>query len=625
MDAFWNQPAAEALGLRFDRPMGRIAAALVLAALWLLGRRYGGITHDATLYVAQALHRLDPRSFEHDLFFAHGSQDAYSLFSLLYAPLVHALGPAYAAMATTMLGQIAFVAGAWALIGRLAPASLPRSVRWWSLALLALISGYYGGGGVFRFAEPFATARTLAEPLVLAALACTLASRTRTAIAALALAALLHPLVAAPGCAVLLLWHAMERRAWLLGLCAAGLAAGIGAFAWPGYGPRLDAPWMQALLERSPHLFVTYWPLPDWARILWGLCVAWLATRFMQAPARRLVIAALAVAAAGIAASALAVDLLHNAFAAGLQMWRAHWLMQLFAIMALPIAAAGLWRSGGAARLAAACLAASCCFGRSEQLFAALLALAAAGLHASERRWPGWMGERLFRLALVAPLAAAAAGLLFEVQSRLPLEYVAAGTGSWTDYLPAATSLGVLLPLAALVWLGAHSRLEHVVSVAAALLLAGSLAAWDARKPWSRFVERETPQSESLRRALSPGAEVFWADASSPAWLLLRTPNWFSADQGAGIVFNRETALEYSARKQASRDLRSANADCLMRPDGKACAVDALRARALCARRDGPDYLVLDEPVEGRSFQAELVDELGSKRRSFYVYACTAL
>ncbi|HEX5477926.1 MAG TPA: hypothetical protein VFX09_08725, partial [Burkholderiales bacterium] len=372
-------------------------------------------------------------------------------------------------------------------------------------------------------------------------------------------------------------------------------------------------------------LFVTHWPLPDWARIFWGLCVARLATRFMEGPARRLVFAVLAVAAAGIAASALAVDFFQNALAAGLQMWRAHWLMHFFAIVTLPVAAAGLWRSGCAARLAAACLVASCCFGRSELPFAALLALAALGLQASERRWPGWMGERHFRPALVVVLAAAATGLLFELQSRLPLEYVSDRAGSWTEYLPASASLAVLLPLSALLWLGVHSRFTRVVPVVAAVLLACSLATWDARKPWSRFVEHETAQTESLRRTLSPGAEVFWAAPSSPAWLLLRTPNWFSADQGAGIVFSRETALEYAARQRASLDLRSANADCLMRAGRQSCAVDALRARALCARRGGPDYLVLDEPVVGRSFEAQLVDDLGRKPRTFYLYACAAL
>ena len=140
------RPASERLGL--DRPLSRTAgAALVLGlvALWLLGRRYTGLTHDASVYVVQALRQLDPGAFDGDLFFRFGSQDAYTLFPQLYAPLVAALGAGPAATAVTCLGQGLFLASAAALVCRLAPGR----ARWWSLVLLASVSGYYGGVGVF--------------------------------------------------------------------------------------------------------------------------------------------------------------------------------------------------------------------------------------------------------------------------------------------------------------------------------------------------------------------------------------------------------------------------------------------------------------------------------------------
>ena len=76
--------------MRFDAisATGRAALVLALAALWLLGRRYAGITHDATLYVVQGLRRLDPGSFDQDLFFAHGAQDDFTVFPRFYAPLI---------------------------------------------------------------------------------------------------------------------------------------------------------------------------------------------------------------------------------------------------------------------------------------------------------------------------------------------------------------------------------------------------------------------------------------------------------------------------------------------------------------------------------------------------------
>ncbi len=208
----------------------RAALALGLAALWLLGRRYAGLSHDATVYYAQGLRRLDPASFAQDLFFAHGAQDAYTAFPFLYAQLIQLQEGAGAALTVTIAGQIAFFAAAAALTWRLVPAGL----RWWSLALLAVVSGYYGGVGTFRIAEPFATARTLAEPLVLAALAFTLARKPWHAWGALALALALHPLAAAPGIALTVLWHARQRPGGL-GLVAigSGLVAVL-VYAWPG-------------------------------------------------------------------------------------------------------------------------------------------------------------------------------------------------------------------------------------------------------------------------------------------------------------------------------------------------------------------------------------------------------
>src|SRR5712675_1108015 len=94
-----NTSAHEALGLRFDRlsPAAYAALAFSLGALWLLGRRYGGFIHDASIYVLQGLRVLDPASFAGDLFFAYGAQDAYTVFPQIYSLLIGAFGAGSAA------------------------------------------------------------------------------------------------------------------------------------------------------------------------------------------------------------------------------------------------------------------------------------------------------------------------------------------------------------------------------------------------------------------------------------------------------------------------------------------------------------------------------------------------
>jgi len=618
-----HKPAHGALGLRFDgiSTAGRVALVLALAALWLLGRRYAGITHDATLYAAQGLRRLDPGSFGQDLFFVHGAQDDYTVFPRLYAPLIDLLGTGTAAMSVTIAGQFAFFAAAAALVFRVTSGM----ARWWSLALLATVSGYYGGVGVFRIAEAFATARTLAEPLVVAALACTLASRHRAAIVLLAAAAVLHPLVAAPATATLVLWHAVESRQlrWMMPVLAGSVLAVVALS--PGFMQRFDPPWLAAVLDRSPHLFVSQWLLPDWSRFVWGLCMGWIALRFLETGARRLVLATAAIGLAGVLASWIAVDLLNSATAAGLQLWRAHWLMQFLAIVLVPPAVAGLWRTGNAGRAAAACLAASCCFGRAELPASAVLAVLAVCLDASERRWPGWMSEGACRLAMAAALCAASVGLLFELQARLPPQYGPVRPALWTDYVNVAASVGGLLPLAFLLWLAACSRFRTAALVFAASAFAVGIAAWDARAPWLSFIEQADRGANPFQRVIAPGAQVFWPARHSPAWLALGRSTWFSADQGAGIVFNRDTAIEYAARKRASRDLISANENCAYAGPG-ACRIELRPARALCERRGAPDYLVLHARIEGRgSVEWPLAPGILPGVLSLHLYSCSDL
>jgi len=616
-----HRTAKEVLGLRFDRlsSWAPVALALILAALWLLGRRYGGLVQDAPLYLVQGLRRIDPATFDKDLFFAYGSQDAYTVFPLLYATLIGWFGAGTAAWLVTVAGQAAYVAAAWALVRHVSDGP----ARWWSLALLAMVSGYYGGVGTHRLAEPFATARSLAEPLAVAALACMLGSRHRIALVLLALAAALHPLMAAPAIAVVLLWHAGARYRWRWSVPLAAAAAAAVALAASAVTQSFDPPWLAVVLERSPQLFLSQWQLPDWSRLAWGLCVTWLAASIAAAPVRRLLLASIVVCLAGVAASGVAVDLLHNATAAALQMWRAHWLLHLLAIVLVPAAVTGLWPSGNAARVAAACLAASCCFGRAEQPAAAALAVAAAALVALGRRSPGCIGERSYRLALLAVACTASVGLLFEVQSRWPNAYDIARLPDWTDYVHAAASVGGLLPFAGLAWLAAYSRYRACALALSVAVFALGIATWDARKPWPRFIERASAGSNPFRDALPADAVVYWPGPYGKSWLALGKPSWISVDQGAGVVFSRGTAIEYARRARESAALQSATDNCMMaaQPD---CSIRAQAARDLCESPGGPSHLVLNGFIDGYRSIADwrMPSDIRSGPSTLRLYAC---
>jgi len=570
----------------------RAATAIVLAGIWFLGRPYKGITHDATLYLAQGLKQLSPSVLSEDIFFAFGSQDAFSVFSLVYARMIGAYGPALSAMLLTMLGQISFVLAAWLLVRRL----MGGHSRWWALVLLASVSGYYGGLGVFRIAEPFGTARSLAEPLAVAGLAALLSSRLRTAAMLLAFSALIHPIVAAPAIATaaICFMTPLHRRtlSTSMKLALAATLALIGVATTVGEVTYFDQHWRAAVLARSQHLFLLEWEVPDWSRVVWSLTVALLALSHLPAQGRRLVAASVAVCLSGLIGSFLAVDMLGSASFAGLQLWRAHWLLELLAVLLIPVLVCSAWRSGNGGKVAAGCIVASCCFARPDLPAAAALAFIAAILLAMEQHSPGWMREQVLKPALVLTACAAAIGTLFDIQLRAPLDYGPVQTEAWSAFFTMAGAQGILLLLAACVTLLANLR-RFVLAIVTALAFAvPAAAAWDSRSEWTRALEAAADSIHPFRSYVLPGAEVFWPAAGTPAWTVLRTRSWFTGDQGAGIVFHRETAMNYEVRRTASAPLRQSIDNCTFSSD-PACRVDIDRARALCERPDRPEFLVL--------------------------------
>ena len=60
---------------------------LILLALNCLFLPYQDRTHDAILYRAQAENTIENGKFQSDLFFRYGSQDNYSIFSMVVAPV----------------------------------------------------------------------------------------------------------------------------------------------------------------------------------------------------------------------------------------------------------------------------------------------------------------------------------------------------------------------------------------------------------------------------------------------------------------------------------------------------------------------------------------------------------
>lgn len=536
-----------------------LATLALIVALWLATRPYGGIVHDAQLYLAQAMHRADPATFGSDLFFRYGSQDRYSLVSLAYAPAVHALGPGGAHLAFFLAA-----ASLWLSAVYVFARSLSGSHR---LALLGCVTACTllptYTFGVLQYGEPFFTPRLPVEAAGMAALACICRGHRLAAYALGAVALALHPLLALPLLALLLILSGPITRIFLP-VTATGILAAL-ALGLAGIDPfdrlfqRIDAEWLGLLEKWSQHSFVTYW---GWQTLvictLPAVCL-WLLARFGTHLQRSLAAGASTVAAAFVLTSWVMGDLFANLLITNLQLWRATWVFVLPAACLAP-AALALFPAKGAPRplfLAALILnAVEARFGSGAIPFAsASLALAAlAALASVKAQTPR---KRRFARLGASGLAAAATLLALAEIAGFVADRPAAVLQE--SAIRSALILCLALALIALARGRPDTRRATVtLTLLTAALAMASLGMADRRDGRMRLVTTTAPLDARFIAALS-GRSVYWENGLQIQWFRLRQPAYYSCIQSAGSMFFRQTAIEHARRSAALSALNTAD------------------------------------------------------------------
>jgi hypothetical protein len=545
------------LALSTRKHLGLLVMVLLAAITWALSHHYKGLFHDAQLYTLQALARLSPGSLSQDVFLRFGSQDEYTIFSPLYALVIHWIGTEPAAAVLTFTLQLGLLLAAAVLLRTVVPGT-PALV---GIALLIAIPGSYGAAEVFTCIEPFVTPRMGAEALTLGSLAAALHGRWRLAWAFLAAAILLHPVMAGAGLAGLLCLHIAlprpKRAAALLALATVLLLVATLAPVDSRFG-RFDATWLTLIELRSPYLFLQSWTLEDWSRT--AVYLATLAVGATALPpdaaavpssgrARRLASVALLTGLGGLALTLVACDGLHLVLLTQLQPWRWLWLATVVAALLLPAIAVVCWRAGLPGKTAVVLLVAA------WLADSAVLALVAAALAIATplmtRLRPGEARLVLYGAAALLLIAAAlriAGNLLFAevfyIDPQIPLwirrvmSFVHDGT----------VPLAVVL-LAAL--LASRPRgmpgLIVLAAVSAATLLALLPEAW-AGWTQQKFPPAMQAHFAPWRALIPPGKDVFWSESAPEAWVLLERPSYLSVVQTSGVVFSQAAAAEMQRR-----------------------------------------------------------------------------
>lgn len=536
-----------------------LAGALLIVALWLISRPYRGVRHDGILYLGQTLAHTLPDTIGRDLFLGYGSQDRYSIFSVLMSPLVQALGVPLSQLGMLLLCQVAFALGCWALT-----AELPsRFMRWCAMVSLAALSHTYaGGGGSFSFAEPFLSARSIAEPLVLLSLALLLRGRIAWAVLPMLGALALHALITIPALVVAWVFLCLQDRRWWYAAVAALGAAGLGALGiapFDGLWHVYDPTWWTNVRIANANVFLLTTRSQDWGTAAFDAVVLLTASRLLRAtPLARLLRALLICAPVLTVVWGLGADAFHDVLLTQLQVWRIYWLTHLFAVLLLPLLLFHFWWRGpiGQWAVAAILLAAMAV---SANLSTELLCLAWALLPMALSRYDARVSPVVARIATIASCAA-----LLMVSALVGL-LTHSAVAMFPERFNGATDVQVVLGLSAVAAATGYALLRGlassgawrwVSSVVLLALLACGGAWWDQRSDWQRYVENGLHGNGlPFEGVVPPSATVLWDESLIEPWLLMQRQQFFTPEQGAGLLFSRPTAMEFALHENAIRPM----------------------------------------------------------------------
>ncbi len=532
---------------------------LLAVNAWALA--YTGLVHDARLYAIQLINRTDGGAFANDLYLQFGSQDRYTIFSTLAAPLVQALGLRLAFLLVYLLSLAVFLWGMQRLVLALCDSRWIASL---ALIFLATTTVTFAGLETFYVNENFVTPRLAANGLTLWALALLLERKTARAFLLMFGALALHPLMAFGGFLICLAYWVSSRftrwLGWALGALILSVCALICFDVIPDrFLGHMDTDWRDATRRANPYNFPSEWAGQDWMHLLIavGIAAAACGGLLRRSDRGRLILCVTGVGIAGLIINVIASQLPYALPLQG-QGYRWLWLLQFLQIPLGFLLIHSWWRQGSinsrtAATIVAAYLGSR--MGDRQQFLALLVTMAAFAYFLSTWRETGPSVRGV--LAAVSGVAC----LIYHETNALVAYW--GTTGSVIDPVDIfRTSPGVLfafsrLALAglfvlALTWLCRWQRAGRLALVSCAVLMqVGFFAS-------ATYAESHNPAhgvsmvNSYLKDHPGPAhPTVYWPLGwVNQLWFDLNVDSYFEPMQIAGNIFSRQNAMEGERRIQ---------------------------------------------------------------------------
>jgi len=597
---------------------------------------YYGIRHDSPLYLGQAMLAMDPATFKNDMFFAYGSQADYTIMPVLLGWFCSIWHPAKVFLALSAFSLVLFAFSSYILARKI----LGAKFGYWGLLSLLIFPAVYAGNWILSYAESFLTGRSLSEPIVLLVIAAYLSRRYAWAILLFILAATLHPLQALGGLLVIWIHLVQQKKAWLHLLWVPVLlflASLAGTPHLEFLSARFDPQWFEWLMGPNRLTFLSEWTSVDWIFILTDAFLILLWTRSRWEPASTLARSILIATFLGFALSYVFYEQLRFVLLGGLQLWRVDWLLHWFAMVSIPALLYIQYQKTQIKSIEFWALFTIVALGTQNRISPEMgkIVFVLIPLYLAWPRIKDQISPRLVAFLLYSmPLAFAVALLKFIQQSYE--RYHASwhfGTPLTMHYMLLSNPVIGGLCVIALVYLFLRRPKWQVYGVFLALAaLIFSVTTWDRRSDWTLEIEQTRGDGSEFSIKMEPQAQVFWSNDLLGPWLVLRRASYFSAQQTAGILFNRETAREVMKRhaelNALNGSLDSCKAQKINETGDEACNIQGVTLTALCrVAKPYLDYIVLDFQSDERYagvWNLKAKDIMG-KPISYYLYRCSDL
>jgi hypothetical protein len=560
-----ERPSARAL-IRLSR--STVSVVTVILLLNAVIRPYSDLIHDARLYSIQVLDQIDPGVYSDDLYLQYGSQDKFSVFSRLVAPVAEQLGVRGAFFACYLLSIALLFTATWKYFRSLSRTRLGSIL---ALVFFAVTPIYFGGLGVFQVNETMLTPRLPAMGFVLLSLQSLCVHRVGRSLFWLIPALLLHPVMAFGGLLVWI-WYV---GSWRLNefqiriATASAIVSSIGLLCWFPVAVRLlgamDFAWKDAVLAANYYAAPFEWEVVDWFRIATAFAIV---TTYRQRltrrdSVRRVLDAILIVGSAAVVGGVIA-PMLPYALPLQGQPYRALWILQLAQLpLLVELGRAGLRSSQTSERLLSVLLVGSFLIGSMTflqnvcgMLVTGCVIVGGARTDAQQPRF----NRNLLLASMAIGVALAVTPLLarweYVLKLPTPLDMIR---------LLGPTCGALLTTLAALAWLARLSRNitnHHRFAIQCTVAFLGIQALFlisPALPIWGRLTSAHERRLAELREFLhqDPSAfaglpTVYWPQAQlDDIWVRLRAKSFYTKHQTAGNMFHRDTAIEGRRRAHA--------------------------------------------------------------------------